>query len=156
MAEKKYSFVGMHKGNKEGVAVGYLEGWVTRDLESRDGGGKPVTNSAIALNNVSKKLAYALATELPEGETTFVDIAGWEQVSERMNKVIKKGALVGLSGVLKVEEYEGKKRLRFTVQDFQIRVYPKNNETNASTNTESKELVGSGGPIEVSDDDLPF
>lgn len=155
MAEKKYSFVGMHKGNTEGVAVGYLEGWVTRELETRVGGGKPVTNGSIALNNASKKLAYALATELPEGETTFVEITGWEQVSDRMEKAVKKGCLVGVSGVLKIDEYEGKKRLRFTVQDFQIRVYPKNVAI-GNANTENKVPVGSGGPIEVADDDLPF
>ena len=155
MAEKKYSFAGLHKGNVVGTAVGYIEGWAVREVEVRDGKGKPVANTAIALNNASKKLAYALQTELPETESTFVDIAGWEQMSERMKKAIKKGALVGVSGVLKVEEHEGKKRLRFTVQDFQIRVYPKD-AGNAETKVAVDAFSNGSGPIEVSDDDLPF
>lgn len=151
MAEKKqYSFVGLHKGNAVGQAVGYIEGWTVRETVLGDGNGKPVANTAIALNNVSKKLAYALQMELPEAESTFVDIAGWENVADRMMKVVKKGALIGVSGVLKTEEYEGKIRLRFTVQDFKIVVYPKNEGT-------AKEPVGAGAPAETkSEDDLPF
>lgn len=150
MAEKKYTFAGLHKGNVVGTAVGYVEGWVVRDVDMRyTPDGKPVTNTALALNNVSKKLAYALQMEIPEAESTFVDIAGWENVAERLQKVVKKGALIGVSGALKTEEYEGKTRLRFTVQDFQIRVYPKNDSA-------PKEPVGAGASQEPKDDDLPF
>lgn len=154
MVEKKYSFVGLHKGNVEGTAVGYMEGWTVRETELRGGNGKPVANTAIALNNATKKLAYALQTELPESESVFVDVAGWENVAERMKKAIPKGALIGISGVLKTEEYEGKKRLRFTVYDFQIRVYPKND--NGSSKQAEKVGAPAGGNIQVSDDDLPF
>ena len=149
MAEKKYSFIGLHKGNAVGTAVGYIEGWTVRETEGRDGNGKRVANTAIALNNASKKLAYALQTEIPDSESIFVDIAGWEHVAERMEKVVKKGALVGVSGVLKAEEYEGKTRLKFTVQDFKIVVYPKNDGA-------PKESVGAGASGEPSGDDLPF
>lgn len=150
MAEKKqYSFVGMHKGNQVGTAVGYLEGWTVRETEKRDGNGKAVSNTAIALNNASKKLAYALQKDLPDAESIFVDIAGWEHVAERMEKVVKKGSLVGVSGVLKSEEYEGKTRLKFTVQDFKIVVYPKNEGS-------SQAPVNADAPVEPKDDDLPF
>lgn len=152
MAEKKYTFTSMFKGNKEGTAVGYLEMWVTNELTLRDGNGKPVVGFAGATNNTHKELSYVTGVELPTGETTFIDVSAWEALAERIQKAkVRKGCLIGIGGVLKVEEYEGKKRLRLTANNFKVLVYPK---------TEQTETVPVGqttsGPIEVSDDDLPF
>lgn len=157
MAEaKKYTFVGMHKGNTEGTAVGYLEGWVVRDAEKRDGNGKDVTNSALALNNVAKKLSYVLGQELPVTDSTFVEIAGWEQLAGRMEKVVKKGNLIGVSGVLKTREYNGKTQLTFTVQDFKVVKFADSNSHSQSQSSSNGSSQTNGQGIDVSDDDLPF
>lgn len=148
---KKFNFVGMHKGNTEGVAVGYLEGWVSKGAEAGTGDNK-VANAVIVANNVSKKLAYALGVELPESESNFIDIAGWDGVADRMLKVVNKGHLVGVSGVLKTREYNGKTQLRFTVYDFTIQKYANSsNEQPANQGASQTDT-----PVDVSDDDLPF
>lgn len=160
--QKQYSFAGMFKGQQVGTAVGYVEGWVTRDPETRDGNGKPVTNFSIAMNNANRKLGYALQTELPDTESIFLDCAGWERMSDRVSKVIHKGQLVGLAGLLKVENYKDnngndRQRLRLTVNDFQIRYSGKNNNNAQNTQpTNNSSYQEPSGKVDVTEDDLPF
>lgn len=149
MAEKKYTFISMFKGNKEGTAIGYMQGWLTADVVMR-GNDKSIAGFSIATNNTHKELSYVLGSEIPASETTFIDVSAWENVAERIQKAkVRKGCLIGIGGVLKEEEYEGKKRLRFTASTFQVLVYPKDKEAVAAGQQNDK-------PVDVSDDDLPF
>ena len=127
-----------------------------------DGNGKPVTNFSIAMNNANRKLGYALQTELPDTESIFLDCAGWERMSDRVSKVIHKGQLVGLAGLLKVENYKDnngndRQRLRLTVNDFQIRYSGKNNNNAQNTQpTNNSSYQEPSGKVDVTEDDLPF
>lgn len=153
MAEKKrYTFTSLFKGNKEGTAVGYLEGWVSGEM--RDNEEKQVINFGIATHNTQNELSYTLGTEIPaDNGTIFVRISAWEKVRERLLKAgVTKGCLVGFGGVLKTEEYDGKKRVVFTPNNFKVIHYADNKDGNVAP---QKEAVTSGAPAPAKDD-LPF
>ncbi|WP_214688528.1 MULTISPECIES: single-stranded DNA-binding protein [unclassified Exiguobacterium] len=154
MEKKRFTFGSLFKGQEEGTAVGYVEGWVTGDL--RDGTGeKPVTNFQIVTHNRAKEFNYALGTEAPvtEDGAVFLDVAAWEQLSGRIKTAgVRKNCLVGISGFFKVEEFDGKKRLKIVARDFKVVRYP-NDGADAPKKTAETVPASASAPA---DDDLPF
>ena len=82
-----------------------VAGNLTRDPEIRyvDGGGKAVTKFSLAINRRTKQ----------GDEVLFLDIVAWEQLAERCNQYLKKGAGALVEGRLAIRNYEtsdGEKR----------------------------------------------
>jgi single-strand DNA-binding protein len=82
----------------------FFIGNLTRDPEIRyvDGGGRAVCKFSIAINRRTKS----------GEEVTYLDIIAWEQLAERCNQYLRKGATVHVEGRLSIRSYEkdGEKR----------------------------------------------
>jgi single-strand DNA-binding protein len=78
----------------------FLIGNLTRDPEIRyvDAGGRAVCKFSIAVNRRTKS----------GEEVTFLDIVAWEQLGERCNQHLRKGAPVHVEGRLSIRSYETK------------------------------------------------
>ena len=77
-----------------------LVGNLTRDPEIRyvDGGGKAVTKFSLAVNRRTKQ----------GDETMFLDVVAWEQLGERCNQYLRKGAAALVEGRLTIRNYDDK------------------------------------------------
>jgi single-strand DNA-binding protein len=75
-----------------------VAGNLTRDPEIRyvDGGGKAVTKFSLAINRRTKQ----------GDEVLFLDVVAWEQLGERCNTYLKKGAGALVEGRLAIRNYE--------------------------------------------------
>lgn len=157
MAEKKYySFASFNKAEGENDPFGVIEGRITKDAEiETTPNNKQVGKSSIVSQNVIQNLAYALGLTLEKEDSTFLNIVGWGNLSERMKKAFRKGNVVYVTGFLKSREYNGKTYFDLVVRDFKVVRYANNNQNQESGN---QEPVNSqvGQPIDVADDDLPF
>lgn len=155
---KKYSHVVAMK-KSEGEAFVHAEAFPTKDAEIREvtvgGEQRKVANFGIALNNANRTLSYGTGVEIEavndEG-LNYVDVALWGAQAERAVKVIKKGNLISVTGVLKVVEHEGKKQLRFTAEGFNILRFKDGNGKGAESAPEPV-AAGAGAGAQ---DDLPF
>lgn len=154
------------KGTKTEVLMLFGTGRLTNDPpELRETGtGKKVLSSqkghrfAIAFYNGQNK------------DASFYGIEAWEKTAELMKNLTFKGQEVEVGARIKTEHFEvqGEKRTAETlvIEKFNVKGYKEGSKpttsststTNSSAPSEAKELVGAGhsGPIEVSDDDLPF
>lgn len=132
--ETKYSFASATRtGEKIGVIGGTdvfaanatIQGFIANDPEARTmQDGRKVLNISIALNNTGKKITGALGFNERADETLWVraSIFDSEQVpsATRAEKILKKGMLVVLNGLIKPEEYNGKTNYNMNVNDFKI------------------------------------
>ncbi len=132
MEKKFYSFIGLERV-EAGKAVCVIEGLVCKNLTTRDANGKKVVNTSIVSNNVSKKIAYGIQVELEEKDSTFIQIVAWENLADRFEKVVKKGAVIEVFGTLQEKSYTGKngemKYLELTAREFKINKFPKRDES---------------------------
>lgn len=160
--QKKYSHVAGRKVEGGGAFI-HVEGYVSardgefKEVEVTINGKKElrkVTNLSISCNNVNKTLGRLLDQEVPVNENgiTYIDVALWGYEAERLAKVAKQGNVLGITGLVQVREYEGKKRLTLTADGFKVQ-YFKPRDKDASTPTTPEAPASSGTP---SEDDLPF
>jgi len=155
---KSYSFVDFRR-TEGGAPFGAVIANTTRDVDLRyTKSGKAVARVGVALNNVSKHINFVLGTNFPENaETLFVELTAWERTAEMLASAnIPKGSLVAVTGLLGIEEYDGKngkqKRLTLTVSRFRV-IYRKGN---GSSGTTGKGTTTEHEPLDFDDDDLPF
>ena len=79
-----------------------LVGRLTRDPELRKtNNGTPVVQFTVALNGYGDSAA-----------TTFINVIAWKDLAENVNKYVKKGHLVGLTGRLQSRSYEDKNQVK--------------------------------------------
>lgn len=143
---KKYPTFIDFRSSEGKAPFGSLIAYVTRDVELRHTGtGKPVANTAVAINMGAKHINYVLGTEFEE-ETIFVEVTAWENTAVIMEKAgITKGSLVAFSGTLALEEFNEKPRVRLNVSRFQV-LRRKGQQKNQFD----------GEQVDVDGDDLPF
>jgi single-strand DNA-binding protein len=109
-----------------------------------------------------------------EKETDFIQCQVWRKPAENVANFLKKGSLAGVEGRIQTGSYEGTdgKRVYTTevvadsVQFLEPKSSSDNNEKKPSTNSSPQQqnytrvdedpFSSGSGPIEVSDDDLPF
>lgn len=161
-----YSYVSGTPAAEAGTAVLAVQGNVNRP-ELRDAGnGKSVLGFSLALNKASKKVNYALGTNFSE-DALWVDVAIFDNDhiarAKQAAKVLRQGAAIAGIGFAKVEEYEGKQRVKLSLNDFEVLKFAKDGEGegNASTppvnNQDFDESpFDTGASIDIDDDDLPF
>lgn len=121
--QKQYpTFIDFKKGEEGVPAFGVVIANVTRDVELRStNGGKAVASTGVAVNLGAKHLNYVLGTSFADDETIFIEATGWEKTAEIMQKAnISKGSQVAFTGILALDEYNGKTRVRLNVSRFQV------------------------------------
>ena len=113
-----------------------------------------------------------------EGQPTadFIQVQVWAKTAENAAKYIKKGSLVSVTGRIQTGSYDGtdgKKVFTIDVQGEVVRYLEKasgtqttenqpasnqqpNQASNQNTRVSDDPFSAGSGPIEVSDDDLPF
>lgn len=152
-----------------------LVGRFTKDPELK------YTQSGIAIVRFTLAVNRAFQNASGEKEADFVSCVAWRKQAENIANYLKKGSLAGVDGRIQTGSYEGQdgKRVYTTevVADSTQFLEPKsasahNNAPPAETNnqtekqsyrnkpsytrTEEDPFSSGSGPVEVSDDDLPF
>lgn len=147
-----------------------LVGRLTKDPDLR------YTPSGAAVARFTLAVNRTFSNAAGEKETDFINCTVWRKQAENTANFLKKGSLAGIEGRIQTGSYEGQdgKRVYTTevVADSVQFLEPKSSSQNRTSNSESggnetnfnqsenfhrEDPFNRGnGPIEVSDDDLPF
>ena len=139
-----------------------LIGRITKDLELRY---TPQNNKAVCDFSIAVNRTYT--NEAGEREADFINIQSWGKQAENLKKYQSKGSLIGVSGELRVNQWEeeGQRKYKTFVLANQIEfLSSKSSETSdeepQTNNVDPFEEMGKKVTLEdyvsVSDDDLPF
>lgn len=146
-----------------------LVGRLTKDPEYRTTpNGVSVTTFTIAVNRTFTKAQG-------EREADFINCVTFRKQAENVNNYLSKGSLAGVDGRLQSRSYENKVGQRVfvteVVADNVQFLEPKNNNQQQNNNYQQQHnsynapqnrqqsnnpFANANGPIEISDDDLPF
>lgn len=165
--KKFYNFATLTKVGDKIVAT--LEGNVSKELETKDvtvnGESRKVSRFNLAVNgNLQSRVDYLSKKDKKESypDATFVQVVGWDKVSETFEKVIQKGRKVEVSGVLVEKSFEGKNGtvfyLELTVSDRQnFRGFGAKKNSDEASNIDNS---GNNDETPLNqdqiDDDMPF
>lgn len=152
-----------------------LVGRLTKDPELR------YTPSGVAVVRFTLAVNRSFSNQQGEKEADFINCTVWRKPAENVANYLKKGSLAGVEGRIQTGSYEGTdgKRVYTTevVADSVQFLEPRNRSEerqqngpptqygngnssqqnqNNYTRVDQDPFSSSGGPIEVSDDDLPF
>ncbi|GGA31263.1 single-stranded DNA-binding protein [Psychrobacillus lasiicapitis] len=157
-----------------------LVGRLTKDVELR------YTPSGVAMARFTLACNRPFKSEGGEQQADFINIIVWRKQAENTANFLKKGSLAGVEGRIQTGSYEGQdgKRVYTTdvVADSVQFLETKNGQANQNNGTteqpndhqrsrseyqhpqtqpnytrvEEDPFANSSGPIEVTDDDLPF
>lgn len=150
-----------------------LVGRLTRDPELK------FTPSGIATTKFTVAVNRAFSNQQGEREADFINCIAWRKQAENLANFMRKGSLIGVEGRIQTGSYEGQdgKRVYTTdvVADSIQFLEPRsgstqNNQTSQQSNSQQQygnqqqnntrvdedPFASSKGPIEVSEDDLPF
>ena len=134
-------------------------GRITKDLEVKEvSNGTKVLNFSLAVDNPFKK-----------DDTSFFDIVAFNKKAETLAKYCGKGSKIAVNGSVKQERFkdkEGNNRstVRFTADNFEFL------DNKGQSNNQSQQQKGQtksqkpsndnpfngNGPVNITDDDLPF
>ena len=134
-------------------------GRITKDLEVKEvSNGTKVLNFSLAVDNPFKK-----------DDTSFFDIVAFNKKAETLAKYCGKGSKIAVNGSVKQERFkdkEGNNRstVRFTADNFEFL------DNKGQSNNQSQQQKGQtksqkpsndnpfngNGPVDITDDDLPF
>lgn len=156
-----------------------ITGRLTKDPELR------YTPSGVAVVRFVLAVNRSFSNSQGEKEADFINCTVWRKPAENVANFLKKGSLTGVSGRLQTGSYEGTDGKRVyttevvaenvtflepkstssnnTNNSQQNNQYSSNQQNQASnqqqqnyTRVEEDPFSSGSGPIEVSDDDLPF
>lgn len=155
-----------------------LVGRLTKDPELR------YTPSGVAIARFTLAVNRAFSNQAGEREADFINCTVWRKPAENVANFLKKGSLAGVEGRIQTGSYEGQdgKRVyttevvadsvqfleprnsgagaeRSSGQTYGNSSYQQNQAPNQSaynTNLDADPFSSNSGPIDVSDDDLPF
>lgn len=132
-----------------------LTGRITKDLELKQAGQTQVTNFSMAVDNPFKK-----------DDTSFFDIVAFGKTAQLLNDFCGKGSKVLIEGNLKQDRFqdkEGNNRsvVRVIANRIEFLDSKGNNQPQKqqehTTQTKSKNpFANANGPIDITDDMLPF
>lgn len=128
--------------------VTVLVGRLTKDPEVKQStSGKTYTRFTLAVNRPFTK-----------DEVDFINCVVFGKTAEVMNKYVRKGHRIGLTGRLQTNKYEhnGEKRISFDVMVDNIEFLEnKNNSSNNDSGSTIREVAQMGNNV-VEDDEFPF
>ena len=133
-------------------------GRITKDLEVKEvSNGTKVLNFSLAVDNPFKK-----------DDTSFFDIVAFNKKAETLAKYCGKGSKIAVNGSVKQERFKDKEgynrsTVRFTADNFEFL------DNKGQSNNQSQQQNGQAksqkpandnpfgnGPVDITDDDLPF
>lgn len=147
-----------------------LVGRLTKDPELK------YTPSGVAMCRFTLAVNRTFSNQQGEREVDFISIIAWRKTAENTANYLRKGSLAGVEGRIQTGSYEGQDGKRVYTTDVNAEsvqfLEPKNkqgpqqngssygqgtqqNQSNY-TRVDEDPFSNSSGPIEVSDDDLPF
>lgn len=143
-----------------------LVGRLTKDPEFRTTpSGVDVANFTLAVNRNFKN-------KNGEQQADFINVVVFKKQAENVNNYLFKGSLAGVDGRMQSRSYENKEGQRVfvteVVADSVQFLEPKNNGqannvskgqqtgTNNQRSSNDNPFANANGPIDISDDDLPF
>jgi single-strand DNA-binding protein len=144
-----------------------LVGRLTKDPELR------YTPSGVAVCRFTLAVNRTFSNTQGQKEADFINCTTWRKPAENTANYLKKGHLAGVEGRIQTGSYEGTdgKRVYTTevvADSVQFLEPKKRDDSNSTSNTQSNPsnqnytrvdedpFASGNGPIEVSDDDLPF
>ncbi|GKV55998.1 single-stranded DNA-binding protein 2 [Sporosarcina sp. NCCP-2222] len=148
-----------------------LVGRLTKDPELK------YTQSGIAVTRFTLAVNRAFSNQSGEREADFINCVTWRKQAENTANYLRKGSLTGIEGRIQTSSFDGQdgKRVFMTevVADSVQFLEPKNSNQGQSyqeqpqqqysqssqpsyQQTDSDPFASNGGPVEVTDDDLPF
>ncbi|WP_268222159.1 single-stranded DNA-binding protein [Staphylococcus ureilyticus] len=126
----------------------------------------------VAVANFTLAVNRSFKSKNGEQETDFINVVTFRKQAENVNNYLSKGSLVGVDGRFQSRSYENKEGQRVfvteVVADSVQFLEPKgnNNQQNVSkgqqTGTNKQQsrsdnpFANANGPIDITDDDLPF
>ncbi|WP_053037816.1 single-stranded DNA-binding protein [Staphylococcus haemolyticus] len=131
-----------------------LTGRITKDLELKQAGQTQVTNFSLAVDNPFKK-----------DDTSFFDIVAFGKTAELLNNYCGKGSKILIEGNLKQDRFQDKEgNNRSVVRVIANRIEfldskgsnQSQEKTQTGNNPFNNGMQNANGPIDISDDDLPF
>jgi len=129
-----------------------LVGRLTKDPEFR------TTPSGVSITTFTLAVNRTFTNAQGEREADFINCITFRKQAENVNNYLSKGSLAGVDGRVQTRNYENKegKRVYVTevVADNVQFLEPKN--SNKQSNQEENGFGNANGPIDISNDDLPF
>ena len=134
-----------------------ITGRITKDLELKQAGQTQVTNFSMAVENPYKK-----------DDASFFDIVAFGKTAELLNQYCSKGSKIGVDGTLKQDRFtdkEGNNRsvVRITANRIEFLDTKQSNNQSQQQKGQTKSQKPSNdnpfngnGPVNITDDDLPF
>lgn len=131
-----------------------LTGRITKDLELKQAGQTQVTNFSMAVDNPFKK-----------DDTSFFDIVAFGKTAELLNNYCGKGSKILIEDNLKQDRFQDKEgNNRSVVRVIANRIEfldskgsnQSQEKTQTGNNPFNNGMQNANGPIDISDDDLPF
>lgn len=139
-----------------------LVGRLTKDPEFR------TTQSGVNVATFTLAVNRTFTNAQGEREADFINIVVFRKQADNVNNYLKKGNLAGVDGRIQSRSYENKEGQRVfvteVVADSVQFLEPKNNNQQNSQHQQQRGQAPSGnnpfgnatGPIEITDDMLPF
>lgn len=139
-----------------------LVGRMTKDPEMRvSPSGVTVTTFTLAVNRAFKK-----------DEADFISVVCFKKAAENVNNFCSKGSLVGVDGRIQSRSYDNKEGRRVYVTEVVAdsvqfletkgknenaqQQAPQQNNAAAPPQNKNNPFANATGPVDISDDDLPF
>lgn len=136
-----------------------LVGRLTKDPEYR------VTPSGVAVATFTLAINRTFTNANGEREADFINCVVFRRQAENVNKFLFKGNLAGVDGRLQSRSYENQEGRRIfvteVVADNVHFLEPKNSKSGQSSKNNDQPVgnnpfQNANGPIDISDDDMPF
>src|SRR5699024_2150848 len=136
-----------------------ITGRITKDLELKQAGQTQVTNFSMAVENPYKK-----------DDASFFDIVAFGRTAELLNQYCGKGSKIGVDGTLKQDRFtdkEGNNRSVVRITANRIEFLDTKGQSNGQSQQQSGQAkpqqapvkdnpFNGNGPVNITDDDLPF
>lgn len=137
-----------------------ITGRITKDLELKQAGQTQVINFSMAVENPYKK-----------DDASFFDIVAFGRTAELLNQYCGKGSKIGVDGTLKQDRFtdkEGNNRSVVRITANRIEFLDTKGQSNNQSQQQSGQakpqqapakdnpFANANGPIDITDDDLPF
>ncbi|MCG1670035.1 single-stranded DNA-binding protein [Staphylococcus epidermidis] len=134
-----------------------LTGRITRDLELKQAGQTQVTNFSMAVDNPFKK-----------DDTSFFDIVAFGKTAQLLNDYCGKGSKVLIEGNLKQDRFQDKEgnnrsvvrvianRIEFLDSKGSQNNHPQKQQEQTTETKSKNPFANANGPLEITDDMLPF
>ena len=137
-----------------------LVGRLTKDPELK------YTPSGIPMARFTLAVNRPFSNQQGEKEADFINCIAWRKQAENLSNYMKKGNMVGIEGRIQTGSFEGQDGKRVYTTDViadSVQFLEARGGNSGSSNMQGQQnqmgedpFANSKGPIELSDDDLPF